>query len=209
MKLKEKMKSSWKPGRRLVFSLACLVLSVFLLTGNTLAWFTAVDSIVNRLRVADLGLGVDIVDEFVPPGKPGPGDNVYKRVAAVNTGDFPGVVRVLVFPEIVASDGLTALPVSIGDELIISVDTAHWKDGTDGYYYYLDLLQPGGTTPDLFTGVTLSPYLGDEYKRSNLTISVVAELSDPSSFRQTWWNTSSRPSVQTLAEIDDRLSSLI
>jgi len=57
--------------------------------------------------------------------------------------------------------------------------------------------------------VTLSPYLGDEYKRSNLTISVVAELSDPSSFRQTWWNTSSRPSVQTLAEIDDRLSSLI
>ena len=35
------------------------------------------------------------------------------------------------------------------------MDTDLWIDGEDGYYYYRDVVQPGDSTTELFTGVRI------------------------------------------------------
>jgi len=208
--LRTTKKTTGSPPRVLTALLCAACAIVFTVTG-TFAWFTSFDSVHNRFRAALFGYAVRLVDLFeTPENPPGPGDNVDKTVGVSNTGDLPVFTRVLVFPVITASDGATLLEANIGDQVQVALNSANWKDGNDGYFYYLGTLYPGNTTENLFSSVTLSPGLDSRYRNANLRIEVRAEYTDTKAwhYREAWWNTTSRPTSPAYAAIDDILSPL-
>jgi predicted ribosomally synthesized peptide with SipW-like signal peptide len=124
--------------------LGCVCVAVIMLTVGTMAWFTAQDSVVNELHKdppPDTHFSVSVVDIFEP-------DNGIKRVGAVNDGEEPALVRVLLLPTLtfVNVDGSTVLPATYGyaggtgehdpstayivlEDLNV-VDHATWNSGT-------------------------------------------------------------------------------
>lgn len=79
-------------------------------------------------------------EEFPTPTPVSPGETVIKKVQIRNTGKVPCYIRV-------------ALIVSEGTVTLEGLDTESWVDGQDGYYYWQNVVQPGESTGELFTGV--------------------------------------------------------
>ena len=77
-----------------------------------------------------------------------PGDIVSKRVSIENVCGHPFYLRV----KVVSNSTNQAL--SADDCLKLDINTADWTF-VDGYYYYTKILQPGETTPALFTQVEI------------------------------------------------------
>ena len=127
--------------------------------------------------------GVDIaLHEMTAAGEPYPsdpvtimpGDVVSKQVTVENTGNSPAFLRIKLTPG-VNDDALTAV-----DCIQMDINHTHWTE-QDGYYYYNEILQPGQTTPALFTQVTFvghkvtNEYLG---KLFSLDVAVQAVQSE-------------------------------
>ncbi|MDR0530977.1 MAG: hypothetical protein LBG83_02800 [Oscillospiraceae bacterium] len=180
-----------------------ILLSLVVLLGTTLAWFTASDNMLNPMKNPPKGnFGVDLVDVFTPPEpndpplEPGVGNSVDKRVGAYNTQTVDAFVRLLVIPVFVTSDG-TLLPAEFGKEVIIvSENTTDWAYcAYDGYYYYKDILPAGKSTDvgslnkNLFNKVYVAAGLPDEYDGATLKIEVKCEAVDTVRYhyREGWW----------------------
>ena len=103
-----------------------------------------------------------------------PGDVLSRRVTVENTGDHPAFLRVKLTP------GVNDASLSAADCIHLDIDQTNWTY-QDGYYYYNKILQPGQTTPPLFTQVTFvgtkvtNAYLG---KLFSLDVSVHAVQSE-------------------------------
>ena len=183
-----------KPVRPLLLLIPTIIVSMLLVAGSTLAWFISTDSKENPFAGGKQRFSIDLVDEFKTPDAPVyRGAKFDKKVGAVNTGDVPGFVRLLVQPVIFANDssGATPLPAEIGKEvLLLDLDTTKWKLGEDGYYYYMGVLMPGEEAPPLFTKAQISGSLGPEYDNATLKIEVKAEGVDyyPWHYRDAWWD---------------------
>lgn len=107
---------------------------------GTSAYLTAHLEILNRLTV---GWNDTVTEEEFPTPTPvPPGESVVKKVRIKNTGPVPCYIR-------------ASLLVSEGTVTLEGMDTEHWADGKDGYYYYKDVVQPGGSTEELFTAVSV------------------------------------------------------
>lgn len=185
-----------------------IVFAVIVLLGSVWAWFTGTDSVWNKLRVRQYDFRVDLVDVFTPPDVPvKPNLPIPKKVSAANTGLLPGFVRVMAFPVITASDGVTPLNAEMGKQVLADLNTKKWKDGGDGYYYYLDILQPGEETEPLFNEVRVLNELGAEYNNAQLMIEVKSEAVGIAKweYRVGWWGSEAEPSG-VLYEIDSILS---
>ena len=186
-----------------------LILGTLILLGSIFAWFASSDARTNPFKVPALPFAFEITEEFTPPGIVDPGQNIPKAVSVANTGELPGFVRVLVIAEIIGADG-TVLPGNPGAEFTFTgLNTTKWKYGGDGYYYYLDKLVSGETTPALFTGVTLASGLGDEYMNAAMKIDVKLEAVETAKwkYREAWWQ-GVTPNAAPLSDIDAVLSVL-
>jgi len=186
--------NSLKPA---ILTFAILFVVVMLL-GSTLAWYTAADNARNKIyrRTQDGNFSIVLVDDFTPPEEPPPpGSSFLKKVGAQNTGKVPGFVRLLVVPVMLAADGETVLPATLGTA---STNTVIIKDmgnkwvycPQDGYYYYLNRIDPNAPddfAQNLFTELTLSSTLGDEYKEATLKIEVKCEAAGLDNYRSSWW----------------------
>jgi predicted ribosomally synthesized peptide with SipW-like signal peptide len=205
------MKIKLKKARLTVIA-AAIPLSLVLLVTSTYAWFQAKDSVSNVITVGQRQFSIPAVDVFTPPTdpiKPG-GAAVDKRVSATNTGSIPGFVRVLVLPTAIGSDGKSLLPARLGSEITLGQLSGDWADGGDGYYYYLKVLPPGATAPDLFNKVSLAAGLGDAYKGATFKIEIKSEAIDTAkwNYRIGWWGTDAVPSAVSLAAVDKVLQGL-
>ncbi len=123
-------------------SIAKTLLSVLLvaavLVGGTLALLVATDSpAINTFKAAQVE--TNIVE---PEG----GNSSQKTPAIQNTGKSPVYVRA-VFKTTDLPEGVTCTP---------NLNKTDWTDGSDGFYYYNKILQPGKTTTALFNGVTVN-----------------------------------------------------
>ncbi len=193
-----------------------MILALFILFGSTMAWFIATDGRLNPFATGAYRFAVQAVDVFSKPSTPpNEGDILSKRVGSVNTGDYPAFVRLLVHPTILAADGMTILPASFGQEVIIrDLNTTDWTYGGDGYYYYLHKLDPGKSTTtlgkDLFTLVQFAQGLDPIYNGATLQIEVKCESSDIKkwNYRQGWWKSTSAPVGAPLNAIDTALAAI-
>jgi hypothetical protein len=205
------MKFKLKNSRPLIIAIA-VPLSFVLLLASTFAWFQAKDSVNNLLKMDQYQFNLPGVDVFTPPGSPiRPGGNaVDKRVAATNTGDMPGFVRILVLPTITGADDVSVLPARIGSEVSLEPQNNDWADGGDGYYYYLKVLGPGETSSDLFRSVKLAANLAESYLDAKLKIEIKSESTDTMkwNYRIGWWGADTPPSSPALKTVDTTLQSL-
>jgi len=187
---KSKRKNPIMPRLRSQYPLILVmvvVVAVFNLLGTTFAWFVQVDNVKNVIESKEILFSHQIDEDFEKPVLVDPGQTVEKAVRAENNGTMPGFVRLLVLTEIISQDGIP-LPANSSAITYNGVNTTKWIK-VDGWWYYLDVLEPGDVTPNLFSGVTLSASLPDEYQNAGMKIEVKMEASDIKkwSYREGWW----------------------
>lgn len=143
---------------------------------GTVAYFTADDTATNVITAGNIDIALkesalaedgETLVPFEDAIGVMPGTQVSKIVQVENTGDHDAYVRVRVEKQ---SDlGESADLALIG----LDINTQDWVE-KDGYYYYKQPLATGETTQPLFTTVTFSEKMDNQYQNSQATISVKA-----------------------------------
>ena len=138
--------------RLLLIAVAAIVVTVF--SQGTLAYYTTVGKATNVVTSGNIKFiihektaeGNDFPEEGVYVV---PGDVVSKRVSIENLCEHPFYLRVKPVYGINGTDELTA------DECFgLDIDRQNWIE-KDGWFYYKDIVQPGETTPAVFTEVEI------------------------------------------------------
>ena len=138
-------------SRLLLIAIAAILITV--LTQPSLAFYTTIGKATNVVTSGNIQLqihektadGSDFPAEGVYIV---PGDIVSKRVSIENVCTHPFYLRV----KLVSASTNAALTPE--DCLKMDIDTANWTY-RDGFYYFNRILQPGETTPALFTQVEI------------------------------------------------------
>ena len=120
-----------------------------------------------------------IVEEYTQPQHVDPSETVDKIVNVKNSGTVGTFVRVAIEKKIgdMDADGNFVTDETLDPEMIlITYNDTVWKDGGDGYFYYLKELKAGETTEEpLFKSYTFSAEAGNAYKKKVANIIVKME----------------------------------
>ena len=138
-------------SKLLLIALAAILVTV--LTQPTLAYYTTVGTATNVVTSGDIQL---MIHEKTADGSNFPTEGVYiipgdivsKQVSVENVCAHPFYLRVKLV------SGSTDEALTAEDCLKMDIDTVNWTY-VDGFYYYNRILQPGETTPALFTQVEI------------------------------------------------------
>ena len=138
-------------SRLMLIALAAILLTV--LTQPSLAFYTTIGKATNVVTSGDIELqihektadGSDFPSEGVYII---PGDIVSKQISVENICGHPFYLRVKLV------SGSTSQALSAEECLKMDIDTKNWTYW-DGFYYYNQILNPGQTTPTLFTEVEI------------------------------------------------------
>ncbi len=159
--------------RLLLIAIAAIVVTVF--SQSTLAYYTTVGKATNVVTSGNIKF---IIHETTAAGtefpKEGvyivPGDIVSKRVTIESLCDHPFYLRVKLVYGINGDNELSA------DECFgLDIDRENWVE-QDGWFYYKEIVNPGETTPAVFSEVEI---IGDKVDNSyigkTLTLTVSAQ----------------------------------
>ena len=172
-------------SRLLLIALAAILLTV--LTQPTLAYYTTIGKATNVVTSGGIELKIHEKTADGSDFPAGgvyviPGDIVSKKVSVENVCSHPFYLRVKLV------SGTTNEALSPDDCLKMDIDTQNWTYA-DGYYYYNNILQPGETTPTLFTEVEI---VGGKVDRSHigstlsLTVNAYAVQSENNPAEHPW-----------------------
>lgn len=164
--------------------LSGLILSFLsLITAGTLAFFTAEEKAVNVITSGNIDIELlETTEQSEDGGNSMPSEGEYgvmpgsttSKVAGVkNTGEKPAYVRVKVDISIQMENGIV---LDGDDSSLISMDFNHedWTLLEDEYYYYNERLESGAITKPLFTQVTFSETMGNDFQNSVAMVNVRA-----------------------------------
>lgn len=159
----------------LVVFIAVAVMSI----SGTMAYFTADEIATNVITSGDIDIilyEMEEVDDVLKPfeDKDGvmPGENISKIVYVKNDGSNPAYIRIKVDKQVTLADGTNS---AAGLQLVTcDFNTKDWTY-KDGYYYYNEALAPDAETTPLFTTVTFSKAMGNEFQNCKATINVWAQ----------------------------------
>ncbi|MEO1770795.1 hypothetical protein [Candidatus Enterococcus ferrettii] len=204
--------------RKLSYLLVSIVLVLLLLGGSYFVYaaMTAKDRRTTDFQIGQVETQLDEdFDETITEIHKD--QSRIKKVTVKNTGTIKQFIRVMVLPETqvdVADDPQSrqALPIAVGTDLILEhLNTADWKYGGDGYYYYTkEAVKPLKNTEPLFSSIKLDSNLSPIYHQSSFTISVKVEAVNCAEYvyRDAWWQ-GAVPTDPTLKAIDDNLKALV
>ncbi len=169
-----KVKSGMKK-RMLTAALALCCLAV--LATGTLAYFTAEETAQNVITMG--ALKMDLV-ELNEKGEPWtdvenivPGMEVTKKAFVKNTGTVDFYTRVKITKTFVPAQGEELPELNTG---LVKLELGEdWEPGNDGFYYYKEPVAPDGETEPLFTTVTFSTKMGNEYQNVKVIIDLDAQ----------------------------------
>lgn len=157
---------------------AVLLLVVALLAVGTWAYFTAVGTADNVITMGSVKLALHDEDGRGNPFttvRVTPGSVVNKVVYVENVGTGAFYTRVKITPEIINAAN-ESVPLDPSEHLLVlDLNETDWIAGADGYYYYKGALDPKTETTTLFSRVTFSTKMGNEYQNSTVHIYVTAE----------------------------------
>lgn len=167
--------------RKLLF-LAAAVICLSIAATGTLAYFNQeyrqtnvittgkVDIMLNEWTYDDEGKKVPFKDlNGVMPGT-----SVTKIPEVENTGKSDAWIRVKVEKKILL-DGKEEIPQAEVENLISLDINEAWWTYQDGYYYYNGELEPTKTTEPVFTKVSLSKDMDNQFKNATITVDVIAQ----------------------------------
>lgn len=157
--------------RLLVISL--LAIFVTFLTQDTLAYYSTVGKATNVVTSGDVELVIhEMTDQGTEFPKEGvyviPGDVVSKEVAVENVCEHPFYLRVKVVY------GIDSQELSAEECFKLNIDETNWEY-VDGWYYYKGVVEPGMTTPNVFSKVEIvGNKVDNTYIGKTLSLSVLA-----------------------------------
>ena len=189
---------------------AAVLLALVSVTASTLAWMASSDSKTNEVSIMQYVFSRQLMEVFAPPAALAGGDTVTKTNWVKNDGDIPSFVRVKVFPVLTAPDGATHLEAQFGKQLhYVNLNTANWKDGGDGCFYYMGRLAPGASTQPLFEQVRLDQSIVTDTS-AVLNVTLIAETVEtgPWHYREAWWGSGAEINSGPLGEVDQALRGL-
>lgn len=172
--------------KKKILALAAAVISLTLVAGGTLAYFTAEETAHNVITSG--GVNIEVVEktegedgvlvDFPKEGISGvvPGADVSKIVSVKNIGESEAWIRVQVEAAVKAADG-SELPLELESGVTVMTYTANdsWILGEDGFYYYSKPVAAGETTEILFDTVTFAAQMGNEYQNCTANIVIYAQ----------------------------------
>ena len=170
-----KVKSGMKK-RMLTAALALCCLAV--LATGTLAYFTAEETAQNVITMGSLKMELVELDEKGEPWEDVenivPGMEVTKEAFVKNTGTVDFYTRVKITKTFVPAQG-EEKP-ELNTKLVrLDINEKYWEPGNDGFYYYKKPVAPGEKTEPLFTTVTFSTKMGNEYQNVKVIIDLDAQ----------------------------------
>ena len=170
-----KVKSGMKK-RMLTAALALCCLAV--LATGTLAYFTAEETAQNVITMGSLKMELVELNE---DGKPWedvenivPGMEVTKKAYVENNGSVDFYTRVKITKSFLPAQG-EELPQLDTDLVELDLNEKYWERGEDGFYYYREPVAPDEETEPLFTKVTFSTDMGNEYQNVQVIIDLEAQ----------------------------------
>lgn len=152
-------------------SLAAILFTFF--TQGTLAYFSTVGKATNVVTSGNIQFIIhEKTDQGTEFPKEGvyivPGDIVSKEVSIENDCSHPFYLRVKIVY------GVDSQVLSAEECFKLNIDEADWQLH-DGWYYYQGIVEPGETTPDVFSKVEIvGNKVDNSYIGKTLTLSVVA-----------------------------------
>jgi hypothetical protein len=158
--------------RLLIFSLAAIVAT--LISQGTLAFYSVIGTATNVVTSGNIKLAIH---ETSGDGTPFPEEGVYvipgqivsKRATVENICGHPFYLRVKLVDEIDSEE------LSSEDCFGIDINDSAWTVREDGYIYYNEVLEPGATTPPVFTEVEIiGDKIDNKYIGRVLTLTVKA-----------------------------------
>lgn len=161
-----------------LFVIAIVALVLATLAAGSLAYFTDEATAHNVITTGDVDIELlEWADAartkpFPKDGVSGvmPGAEVTKIVEVENVGSGAAWVRVSVDKRIIQ----TGLKPGDDSLMTLNIDTGNWTL-KDGYYYYNRPLAPGAVTTPLFTKVSFSTQMGNEYQNATAAVKVAAQ----------------------------------
>ena len=171
-----------KRNKRIIAVLAITsILAVMVF--QTLAFFTAEDTALNRVTMGNVALILNddtknpetkALEPFPEEGfnLVMPGDVIDKIVSVTNAGDNPIWVRIKLDRSIILAGEAADVDFNV---LGLDLNDEDWTEGTDGWFYYNEILAPGETTENLFTQVTFPTSLGNAFMNAKVEIDVLAQ----------------------------------
>ena len=162
--------------RMLTAALALCCLAV--LATGTLAYFTAEETAQNVITMGALKMDLVELDEKGEPWEDVenivPGMEVTKEAFVKNTGTVDFYTRVKITKTFVPAQG-EEKP-ELNTKLVrLDINEKYWEPGNDGFYYYKKPVAPGEETKPLFTTVTFSTEMGNEYQNVKVKIDLDAQ----------------------------------
>ena len=163
-----------------IFVIALLGAVITLLSQESLAYYTTVGTATNVVTSGKIQMIIhektDSGEDFPTEGVYiTPGDIVSKQVTIESDCAHPFYLRVkMVY-------GVDSQELSAEDCFKLNIDETHWKKHTDGWYYYTGIVEPGQTTPYVFSHVEIvgskvdNRYLGKTLKLTVLAQAVQSE----------------------------------
>ena len=170
-----KVKSGMKK-RMLTAALALCCLAV--LATGTLAYFTAEETAQNVITMGSLKMELVELNEKDEPWEDVenivPGMEVTKKAYVENNGSVDFYTRVKITKTFVPAQD-DEMP-QLNTKLVrLDINEKYWEPGNDGFYYYKEPVAPDGETEPLFTTVTFSTKMGNEYQNVKVIIDLDAQ----------------------------------
>ena len=169
------MRKNWK---KRILCLTVLAICAATLATGTLAYFVAEETAYSVITTGCLYMDLIQADENDDPLPEGivtavmPAVSVNQSAFVVNKGDVPFYTRVVVEKKLYAAEGSDAE--LDPDYVTLNINTAYWKE-ENGFYFYRRILKPGEATRPLYTKVTFSPQMGNEYQNAHVEINVLGQ----------------------------------
>lgn len=172
-----------------MFSIALVAMILTFSTQGTLAYYSTVGKATNVVTSGNIQF---IIHEMTDQGKEFPKEGVYivpgdivsKKVSIESACEHPFYLRVKVVY------GIDSQELSAEDCFKLNINEEHWQYH-DGWYYYTGIVNPGETTPNVFSHVEIvGSKVDNDYLGKTLTLSVVAHAvqseNNPISDNQTY-----------------------
>lgn len=132
--------------RPIVKTLLSILLVAVVLVGGTLAYLMATDSpVLNTFTLAKVETNIEEPEH----------DTAANKTARVKNA---GKSAVYVRAKVLISSG----DAGVTEDKFHFTYSSDWESGSDGFYYYKGILQPGNSTAPLFTGVTVDSTVTEE-----------------------------------------------
>lgn len=157
-----------------IFVIALTAMFLTLMSQASLAYYTTVGKATNVVSSGNIRF---IIHEMTESGTEFPSDGVYivpgdivsKEVSIESDCEHPFYLRVkLVY-------GINSQELSADDCVKLNINTDYWELH-DGWYYYKGTVNPGETTPDVFSHVEIvGSKVDNSYIGKTLTLTVNAQ----------------------------------